>query len=167
MSIADNGRLDLRGIYFGYPSCCIEEYYPGKPESKGFEGTGFACCTACIKKPVREVLDEISTNRVCGLEFPRHYQGEGDYDSKYYNGLLFRVLLYRELSNQPHNHRLEVINHYENEVAESIAKILASTDRSYELNRTLDLMKEMSLALRQCKGKVHRLLGEELTGVRK
>lgn len=63
-------NLMERGLYFGYPICCVLEFchkyqmgsHVGVPDSK-FTGTGYVPCAACAEQPVEDVLAYIKKHR--------------------------------------------------------------------------------------------------------
>lgn len=63
-------NLMERGLYFGYPVCCVLEFcrkyqmgcHVGVPNSK-FIGSGYVPCPACVEQPVEDVLAYIQKHR--------------------------------------------------------------------------------------------------------
>lgn len=73
----------LRGIFYGYPSCCIKEFLEtgiGEFRAKApHYGTGFLCCKACDSKTPESLTSEISTQRFADSAFPDAHDDEDEY----------------------------------------------------------------------------------------
>ncbi len=59
-----------KGLYFGYPPCCVEAFLNGESVDSLFDGTGFKTCQKCSKRPYLDVLEEINRNRKHHERFP-------------------------------------------------------------------------------------------------
>jgi hypothetical protein len=73
-------KLHSLGTYFGYPSCCIDEFIayaldsdnlnrPTRPRRQ-FHGTGYVPCAACDTKSRDALLETIAKNRKHSRPFP-------------------------------------------------------------------------------------------------
>ena len=79
------------GIYYGYPTCCIEEFAIYRLQISGSiagleirtqprlcDGSGFVPCKICnLKRTRRELEEDIEKFRTCPVPFPNH-DGVGD-----------------------------------------------------------------------------------------
>jgi hypothetical protein len=72
--------MDVIGIYYGYPTCCILSFITEKPRGprisrnqiKVSQRTGFIPCSYCTWKIMSKQckLEDLITNRVCETPFP-------------------------------------------------------------------------------------------------
>lgn len=72
------------GAYFGYPSCCVQEFVDfvkhldsGKHIDRGLRkltGTGYVPCVKCNEKSEQDLLSEIAKNRAHPEPFPLDLQ---------------------------------------------------------------------------------------------
>jgi hypothetical protein len=67
----------VMGVYYGYPVCCIENfYYKGgtlnKDQKKVHYNTGFIPCPECACKILKGgiTLHELIKDRFCSIKFP-------------------------------------------------------------------------------------------------
>lgn len=69
----------IRGRYFGFPECCIQEFLPRidmstedmlKEEPRKLDGTGYMPCSVCNEKPEAELIKVINSNRRSPQAFP-------------------------------------------------------------------------------------------------
>jgi hypothetical protein len=69
------------GVYFGYPSCCIQWFVEnfGEPDefielNKRQEsvhgGNGFIPCPKCAEKVTKKTISTLIRNRICDKKFP-------------------------------------------------------------------------------------------------
>jgi hypothetical protein len=68
----------LSGIYYGYPTCCIDEFIfcveNGsfmQREKRKLNGTGYVPCEECNQKSERDLLKTINDNRLHWQKFPK------------------------------------------------------------------------------------------------
>ncbi len=59
-----------KGVYFGYPPCCIDAFLQCESVDSAFDGTGFKTCKKCSERPYLEVLEEINSRRKHHERFP-------------------------------------------------------------------------------------------------
>lgn len=66
----------IYGIYFGFPTCCIQEFnermtvLARAPKDRKLKGTGFVPCKHCTLKSEAELIAEINSERLCPTPFP-------------------------------------------------------------------------------------------------
>lgn len=79
-----------RGLYFGYPQCCIMSFCnnqiadrkrPTERQFRAANGTGFVPCKACTEKILsgKIRLEQLIKNRECSVEFPHASSSHGRY----------------------------------------------------------------------------------------
>lgn len=72
-----------RGLYFGYPKCCIKwfseeriEVHPNNhkqltPQQEAVHGfRGFIPCPECAEKITHDTIHELIKNRICNRAYP-------------------------------------------------------------------------------------------------
>lgn len=68
-----------KGIYYGYPRCCIDDFLVTVEDfqvrrirrlPRKLTGTGYVPCPICNEKTEEELKDVINKNRVCPIPFP-------------------------------------------------------------------------------------------------
>lgn len=79
-SILEQFSNEGRGIFLGYPKCCVKEFMdilegniPEDLEKRKLRGTGYVPCSECNSKYTeKELIDRIDSARRVDLVFPQN-----------------------------------------------------------------------------------------------